>query len=78
MHFVKAYWTVVVPLLLIIVVAIVLLAMGDKNASWMVSNLGTAVVMLLNILYIAFWHSRSRWPGLSWSQRLTKVVWFER
>jgi hypothetical protein len=78
MDFVRTCWTVVVPLLLIIVIAIVLFAIGYRNAAWMVSTFGTVLVMFLNVLYVTLWHSRSRWLGLTWSQRLTKIASFER
>jgi Na+/alanine symporter len=70
--------TVVVPLLVIIVVAVVLFVIGQRDIAWAVSCLGTCLVLLGNLLYIAIWDSRSRWPGTTWTQRLTKVMWHER
>jgi len=78
MDFVRKCWTVVVPLLLIIVAVIVLFAIDYRNAAWVVSALGTTLVMFLNVLYLALWDSRSRWPRLTWSQRLTKIASYER
>lgn len=77
-NFATAFWTLVVPLVAIIIAAIILNAIGSNNTAWFVSYIGTVMVMLGNLLYIAIWHSRTRWPGTTWRQRLTKVVWYER
>jgi uncharacterized membrane protein len=78
MHFAKACRSVVVPLVAVCFVALLLFALGYKNAAWAVSFVGTVMVMFLIILYVVLLDSRTRWPGLNWRQRLTKFVWFER
>ncbi len=78
MNFVKACWTVVAPLVVIIIAAACLFAVGHGDAAWAVSNLGTILVLIGNLVYIVIWNSRKRWPGTTAWERLVKVMTFER
>lgn len=48
------------------------------NAAWAVSTLGTIGVQVAILVYITFWHSRKRWPGVSAFTRFSRVVTFYR
>jgi hypothetical protein len=65
-------------LLAIIVTNIVLVLTGHAALAVTIGTGGTGVFMLTVLLWIAGWDSRGRWPGLSFTQRLAKIMWFER
>ena len=65
-------------LLSMIPVAAVMTYLGHGDVAVFVSIEGTAVLMLLLMVYAVFFDSKKRWPGLNWQQRLTKIVWLER
>lgn len=69
--------TFVAPLLLVIVIALVLDVLGYKHART-VSNIGTLIVMVANIIYVVAYHSRARWPGATWRQRFYNLFTFKR
>lgn len=77
-EFVRDCWTVVVPMLVIIAVVPALWATGHREASWAVSNVGSALVMLGNVVYIVLRHSVRRWPGTTARQRLRNLFGFKR
>lgn len=77
-RFFRHCWTLVIPLLLVIVGSIVLVLMGHRDAAMVFSNLGTVLVILGNLIYIAFFDSRKRWKGSSLSERLIKLFTFQR
>ena len=70
--------TVIIPLIGIILATIILFDLGYKDAAWFVSYLGTPFILVLNCLYIVFFHSRTRWPNDSWHARMIKVLTFQR
>lgn len=76
--FFRDCWTLVVPLLLIIDVSIVLFLTGYSETAVALNSIGTAVVILGNIVYIIAFHSRKRWPGTTWSERLKRLFTFSR
>jgi len=70
--------TLTIPLITLIVVTWAMFFAGHRDAAVAVSQLGTALVLLGNLVYITFVHSRSRWPDANWSERLTRVLTFQR
>ena len=68
----------VIPLLTVIVPTVALFLLGDKNAAWFDSFGGTILVFFFATVYIVFFDSKSRWPGLTAGERLTKVFTFQR
>ena len=70
--------TFVFPLLFIIVLVSVLFFNGNRDVAWTVACLGTSIVMLGNIIFIAAYNSRNRWPNTTWLMRLGRLFFFER
>ena len=68
----------VVPIVLVIVLAITLLALGYKDAAWVVSDFGTILVLFGNFIYIIFFDSRKKWKNSDYQTRLRKVFSFQR
>jgi hypothetical protein len=62
----------------VIALATLLVLLGASTAAWLVGYVGTALVVFGTLVWIVIWDSRKRWPGTTWSTRLTKVLWFER
>lgn len=60
-RFVRDAWTLVVPLVLCLLGAIVLMVLGYHDAAWIVGNLGAVVVVLVNAIYVLVWDPRGRW-----------------
>ena len=69
---------VIYPLLLIIAAALGLEFAGLGYVAGDLSLGGTALVVLIMLLYTSIWHSRSRWPGTAWIQRLDNMLRFKR
>lgn len=78
MEFFRRCWSVVVPLFITIILSAYLQLSGYDKAAIMVSVGGTALSLYCGFAYVVFIDSKKRWPGLTWIQRLTKVVFFER
>ena len=68
----------VVPLVFILLATVILFSMEHKDVAWMVSYLGTPLVMVANLVYIVFFHSRNRWKGANWVTRYVNVITFRR
>jgi len=79
MGFFRRCWGFVIPLLLLIVAAPILLLIGVNTALIsVITNLGTAVVMLGAVLYTVFIDSRRRWPRVPTFTRFARIVTFDR
>lgn len=63
--------------LLIPIVFATLYIWGADTAFW-INYLLYGVYMIGALLYVVFWDSRKRWPGVSWSVRLSRVMTFYR
>lgn len=70
--------TIVVPLIVILWAVSILFLLGHRNTATMVSNLGTFLVVLLNLVYVVFFHSRERWINSNWQTRTIKIFTFQR
>jgi len=77
-RFVRDCWTVVIPLLLVMVASLVLFGRGQGDTAGIVANLGTFLVMLGNVVYVVFVHSRRRWPGANWRERFVRLFTFQK
>ena len=77
MNFFRTCWTIAIPMLALILISTVLF-FGHRQAATLVSNLGTMAVLLANLVYIVFWHSKKRWPNTSAPERLKRVLLFRR
>jgi hypothetical protein len=64
--------------LAILVSAIVLVLIGQRDLAWVVGNLGSLVWVLAILAWIVFVDSRRRWPGLSAFRRYARIVTFYR
>ncbi len=82
MEFLKRFiWdcrTFVLPLVFVVALTVMLFLQGYRDAAYMVSNLGTVLVVLGNVVYIVFSHSRKRWEGVPWKGRLLRLFTFRR
>ena len=68
---------------MLLLIAIIPLSLGTwalagYTAAQTVSILGTAIVVLGTLVYVAVWDGRSRWPGSTTGQRLHNVLTFTR
>ncbi len=68
----------VVSLLAVEAAVVVLFLAGLPTAAFLVGVPGTGLLMLGFLLYIAIWDSRSRWPGVSFPERLSRIMFFRR
>lgn len=73
-EFYRRTWTLSVPLTLFIVACPFL----PKEYVMFLSNFGTPAIVLLNIVYIVTWQAPKHWPGVSWPQRLVRLLTFHR
>lgn len=74
----RAFIVLVGGELAIIGIVLALFALGYTTAASLVSNVGTLVWLLGFIVFIAVWHSRTRWPDVGWFTRLSRVLTFYR
>jgi hypothetical protein len=65
------------PYVVVIIAAIAVDLAGHPDAAFMVSLSGTMLVLFGHIIYAAI-DSKSRWPGLTLSQRLGRIFSFQR
>jgi hypothetical protein len=77
-RFFRSAWTVVLPLLAIILIAPLLLLSGqiEERRLLLAVNLTVPLILLGNVMYIVFFHSRSRWPNTTWGQRFVRLFSF--
>jgi uncharacterized SAM-binding protein YcdF (DUF218 family) len=66
--FVRACWTVIVPLVICMVIAFALHLSGHERAAYAVGYFSP-----LPVVIIVVFASRKKWPGQSWWQRLNRV-----
>lgn len=72
-QFVDRCWTLVLPLLVILATAPLLYLLGYPDTAWVVSVPGTLITYLVVLVYIMFFDSRQRWPGLTFLQRAARL-----
>jgi hypothetical protein len=77
-NWVTKCWMLVVPLLTIILVATALHLLGYKEVASSVSNYGTALTVLVVLIYVVAIDSRKRWPNTNWFQRAVNIITFTR
>ncbi len=77
MNFFRGAPTLAFPLAAMVLVVTVMYFVHKPEATF-ISNAGTLVILLGNLAYIVFWHSRKRWPGTSAAERLKRVLTFRR
>lgn len=65
-------------LLAIIPLTAIVWLVAGADAARVVSNGGTAAVILGSLVWIVAIDSKKRWPGKSWLVRLGNVMFFER
>jgi hypothetical protein len=65
------------PYVVIIVAAIIIDFAINSDVAWVVSTLGTVLVLFGQGLYAGY-DSRQRWPGLTFTQRLGRIFTFQR
>jgi membrane protein YdbS with pleckstrin-like domain len=68
----------VIPLLLILVITIMLIFMGYSSVAGLVSQGGTILVVLVALVHVVFFDSKSRWPEQTTFQRFMNVMTFKR
>ena len=79
MLFLKRCWGFVVPLLVLICAVPVLYACKvSSDTIFVISQGGTALIVVGTLLYIVFIDSKKRWPGVNAFQRYARVVTFYR
>lgn len=78
MRFRKMFWSLWVPLFIVIIVTAVLQLNGHPKAAFMVSTGGTVLALFGCIAYITFFDSKKRWPDLHWLDRLGRAMTFGR
>lgn len=71
-------WQLTVPLTVILALTCGLFFSGYGKAAWIVSYFGTFAVVMNAVAYAVFHDSRARWPKASWSERLRKILTFQR
>jgi hypothetical protein len=72
----RAFVAFLVSFVVIIVAASALQLTGHPKAAWDVSYPGSFLMMMACLGYVVFAHSRQRWPGLNWFQRLGYLITF--
>ena len=70
--------TLIFPLFVLTVAVMVLFMTRHPKAAYVVSNLGTIVILTANTIFIVAFDSRKRWPNDTWSGRLRKLFSFQR
>jgi len=63
------------PYVVLTIIVVVLFFVVNSDVAWMVSTLGT-VGILMGLAIHAGFHSKDKWPGLSFSQRVARVLTF--
>lgn len=64
-----------------LVIAATMVAALDGAGSgllFLISQGGTALVLLSTIAYITFWDSKKRWVDVSWQVRMSRALTFYR
>ena len=76
--FVTKAWTLVLPLVFILVACTVLFILGYTTAQISIfSYLGSFLVVAGNAIYIVFWHSKSRWKDATPAERAKNLFMFK-
>ncbi len=70
--------TVVVPLLAVLLATLVVFFCGYHAAAENLSLFGTTAVVIGNLAWVTFFHSRRWWPNESWPKRLGRLLTFDR
>ena len=78
MKFLRDCKTLVIPYVVLFLATILLFASGHPDVAWAVGWLGSAFVVVANLVYIVVWHSLERWPNTHWTERLRRVMTFQR
>lgn len=71
-------WFLMVPIAAILVATVAFFFAGYEDAASLVGNLGTLFVMMANVVYIVFFHSRKRWPNTTSEERFKRLFTFTR
>lgn len=74
----KAFVIYMLLLAAVIPAALVAWSLAGFGAAMIVSQGGTALVLVGTLAYAAIWHSRSRWPQQSAWRRLGNILTFTR
>ena len=64
----------VFPLTALIVIVTLLHFNGYSEVASAVSFLGTPLVVFVALAYVVFFDSKNRWPGLSWQERMSRMI----
>lgn len=74
----KQFIVLVVGFLVIILAALATWALSNSGIAAVVADSGTLMWITIQMIYVVFFDSRSRWPGLTSWQRFTNVITFRR
>ena len=78
-RFATGCWTLVLPILVLMVILLILLLVGVNHGKLvLLSNAGTALIILGNVGYIVLFDPHRRWPGTSLSDRIGRLMRFDR
>ena len=69
---------VIIPNLLLVIAIVWVFLLVSEDAAWWLSLLGTPGIYIADIIYIVFFDSKSRWPGLTARQRAVKLMTYQR
>lgn len=68
----------VMPLCAVLIVTTILFFAGYEGAAVTVGSLGSITVMFGVFFYIVLFDSKRRWPNTSVSERIARILSFER